>query len=147
MKKNFLLTAIIAFLSLGFHQVQAQDFDDFGGDGIDFTNTLSEVKEIMILEDETAARARSFKKIDKGLRGFLDTEFIRKYKDIKLEAESLAATFKAHQSSFPPADVIKVKKAYTKISDKFNLQLMDIKADFMDRKTLKSIRKTSGLVF
>ncbi|MEL7124050.1 MAG: hypothetical protein AAFO07_31720, partial [Bacteroidota bacterium] len=74
------------------------------------------------------------------LTGFLETEFMEKYKKMKLEAETLVATFKAHSSSLTPAEVSRVRKAYAQVAEDFNLLLFEIKNDFMDKKKLKTIR-------
>ncbi|MEZ5039854.1 MAG: hypothetical protein R2828_08180 [Saprospiraceae bacterium] len=106
-----------------------------------FEETLFNVKEVMSTSDESAASNRAQVKLDAALTGFLDTDFMKKFKSVKLEAESLVATFKAHEQSFAPADVTRVRKSYTAIADKFNLQLRAIKLAFLDQKQLKMIQK------
>ncbi|NRB52923.1 MAG: hypothetical protein HRU41_35005 [Saprospiraceae bacterium] len=106
-----------------------------------FEETLFNVKEIMSTSDEQAATTRRQAKLDAALVGFLETDFMTKFKEIRLEAESLAATFKAHQMDFQASEVTKVRKSYTAIANKFNLKLRDIKYDFLNKKKLNMIRK------
>ena len=110
-------------------------------DSYKFNENLNSVRGIFIQQDERVGQAKSYKKIDQSLQGFLETEFMKKFKNFRLEVESLMSTFKAHQNSFKPAEVAKVKKAYAKFSDKFNMNVLDIKRDFVDGKKLKFIRK------
>ncbi|MEM6378401.1 MAG: hypothetical protein AAF705_09315 [Bacteroidota bacterium] len=130
------------FFSLSWNSLSAQDFFEEEGfvQKMSFEEKLFHIRGIMVEGDQQASMARTHKKIDKALRGFLETEFMDKYKEMKLEAETLAATFKAHSQSLSPAQVSEVSKAYTKVADKFNLLLVEIKTDFMDRKKLKTIR-------
>ncbi|MBX2875495.1 MAG: hypothetical protein KTR30_25485 [Saprospiraceae bacterium] len=113
----------------------------FAQEKMSFEETLFNVKEIMSTSDEQAATTRRTAKLDAALVGFLETDFMTKYKDVKLEAESLVATFKAHQQEYAPADVTRVRKSYTAIAEKFNLQLREIKYDFLNKKKLNMIRK------
>ncbi len=99
----------------------------------------------MVERDEQAVIANSQKNLDKALHGFLNTEFMQKYKNLKIEAESLAATFKAQSARMAPGDVALVKNANTRIVDKFNRQLIEIKRDFLDKKKLKLIRKNKEM--
>jgi|GEM_PF-2392593 len=128
--KTVLFIALCFSFSLGFAQEK-----------MSFEETLFNVKEIMSTSDEQAATTRRTEKLDAALIGFLETDFMTKFKDLKLEAESLVATFKAHQQEFAPADVTKVRKSYTSIANKFNLQLRAIKLDFLNKKKLNLIRK------
>ncbi len=107
---------------------------------ISFEEQLTHIRGIMVDRDEQAVIGQSQKEVDKALYGFLRTEFMLQYKDLKIEAESLAATFKAQANRIPPQDVARVKIAYTRIADQFNRLLVDIKRDFMDRKKMKLIR-------
>ncbi len=141
--KTKILTIItpIFIFCFCFHQADAQDYYEEGYvEKMSFEEKLLHIRSIMIEGDEMATMARSQNKIDKALEGFLQTEFMEKYKEIKLEAEILAATFKAHSQVMAPSEVSRVKKAYTLIADQFNTLLLDIKNDFLDRKKLKAIR-------
>ena len=128
--KTLLFIALCFSFNLGFAQEK-----------MSFEETLFNVKEIMSTSDEQAATTRRTEKLDATLVGFLETGFMTKFKEIKLEAESLVSTFKAHQDEFSPTDVTKVQKSYTTIANQFNLQLRAIKLDFLNKKKLNLIRK------
>lgn len=81
----------------------------------------------------------SQKRMDAALNGFLGTEFMTKFKEMKDRAENAATEFKMNQDNYPREDVVKVQQAYTRTSDKFNIVLENVKADFLDRKKLKFI--------
>ena len=106
----------------------------------DFETRLNYVRGIMVDRSEQTMAGLAQVKVDKALHGFLETDFMRQYRDLKIEAESLAATFKALGMKLQPAEVARVRKAYTGVADEFNRFLVDIKRDFMDRKKLKMIR-------
>lgn len=110
---------------------------------MDFNETMLNIRGILVEsnEQQTAAMGRSQKKLDEGLKNFMKTPFMMKYRELKLDAESLAGTFKALAQNFDPKEVGRVRKAYNVIANKFNAQLLEIKEDFMDRKKLKVIRQ------
>lgn len=143
MKTRLTFTILFSLVfSVCFNSLSAQEFFEEGEfvQKMTFEEKLFHIRGIMVEGDERATMARTHKKIDHALRGFLETEFMEKYKEMKLEAETLAATFKAHSQSLSPAQVSEVSKAYSKVADKFNLLLVEIKTDFMDKKKLKTIR-------
>ena len=84
--------------------------------------------------------AQRREKMDAALRSFTDTEFMKKFRDLKLEAENLVLTFKEQQSRYSAVEVNRVKAAYERTADKFNAQLTDMKADFMDDRKLRYIQ-------
>ncbi|MDX1938931.1 MAG: hypothetical protein SFU99_00175 [Saprospiraceae bacterium] len=108
---------------------------------INFGEDIVRVRDILQAQDQDATVAISHKKVDKALKGFLETEFMTKYKDLKLEAESLVGAFKVHSRDLHPSDVLRVQKAYARIADKFNMFLVELKDEFMDKKTLKYIQE------
>ncbi len=112
-------------------------------ESFDFEGTLMNVRGILVEsnDQQQAVLGRSQKKLDKALQGFLNTAFMDRYREIKLEAESLAGTFKALSQKFSPKEVGRVRHSYNKIATKFNILLTEVKNDFMDRKKLKLIRK------
>lgn len=127
----------------------AQDFEKFKDDaGVEefninnFETNLNYVRGVMTerSNQQQAIVAKQFNQLDKTLHGFLQTEFMLKFRELKIEAEALASTFKAQANHIPPQDVAKVKRAYIKIADEFNRQLVEIKRDFLDRKKMKMIR-------
>ncbi|NND34156.1 MAG: hypothetical protein HKN76_16330 [Saprospiraceae bacterium] len=148
MKSSHILKYICSLVLLTMmHLVGAQEFEEFKDDAgvkefniINFENNLNYVRGVMAERDERAVVAASHNVLDKTLHGFIQTEFMLKFRDLKIEAESLAATFKAQANNIPPTEVAKVKKAYIKIADQFNRQLVEIKRDFLDRKKMKMIR-------
>ena len=123
----------------------ADFFDEPGPVKMSFEEQLIHVRGIMVERDAQAAAAESHKKIDKALHGFLQTEFMQKYRELKVEAESLVAAFKTQAGQIPPQDVARVKKAYDRISYQFNNQLVEIKRDFLDRKKLKLIKNNKEM--
>lgn len=139
--RNFYTSIITLLFCACFNMLSAQEFfEEEFVEKMSFEEKLMHIRGIMVEGDERATIARSQKKIDKALTGFLETEFMEKYKKMKLEAETLVATFKAHSSSLTPAEVSRVRKAYAQVAEDFNLLLFEIKNDFMDKKKLKTIR-------
>lgn len=89
-------------------------------------------------------------KMDGALRAFIETPFMQKFKDLRLESENLVLTFKENKQNYSGSDINRVKTAYQKTVEKFNAQLLDIKADFMNERKLQYIQDfpedyTSGL--
>lgn len=142
---NLLQTLFLLLACLSPVLVQAQEYDPYAKtyeERLDnFNNDLQETRDYFRDQDDQASRARNYKKIDASLQGFLETEFMKNYKELKLEIESQASAFKAQAQKLSPDKVVRVKKAYIQISDKFNKLLFDIKRDFLDRKKLKHISK------
>jgi hypothetical protein len=110
-----------------------------------FETQLNYYRGVFSENDERTIVALEHKKLDRVLHGFLQTEFMSKFRELKIEAESLAATFKARAMTMPPQDVARVKKAYIKVADQFNLQLLEIKRDFLDRKKMKLIQHDQSM--
>jgi len=79
-------------------------------------------------------------KMDAALRSFIETPFMQKFKDLRLESENLVLTFKENKQNYSAAQINRVKSAYQKTVDKFNVQLLDIKADFMNERKLQYIQ-------
>lgn len=79
-------------------------------------------------------------KMDAALRSFIETPFMQKFKDLRLESENLVLTFKENKQNYSAAQINRVKTAYQKTVDKFNAQLLDIKADFMNERKLQYIQ-------
>lgn len=147
--KKMNLIKIILFSLVASVSTFAQDFEKFKDDaGVEefninnFETNLNYVRGVMTerSNQQQAIVARQYNQLDKTLHGFLQTEFMLKFRELKIEAEALASTFKAQANHIPPQDVAKVKRAYIKIADEFNRQLVEIKRDFLDRKKMKMIR-------
>lgn len=84
--------------------------------------------------------AQKREKMDAALRSFIETPFMQKFKDLRLESENLVLTFKENKQNYSAAQINRVKSAYQKTVDKFNAQLLDIKADFMNERKLQYIQ-------
>ena len=132
-KTAYLIILLVAIIG----QTSFSQFED----DFEFDQKFQRIRNVMEYNNEQVVIATSHKKLDAALHGFLQTEFMEKYRNLKIDAESLAATFKASADQYPPKDVAKVQNAYTRISQAFNTQLLEIKRDFMDRKKIKVIRK------
>ena len=134
MKTNRIQLIIFIALLLSSY-VQAQDY-------YQFKETLREVRTMVEKDsDFSTAEARSSIEIDKSLRLFLDTPLMGKFKDLKVEAESLIITFKTRQQDFTTEQILTIKTAYKGFSEDYNKILLQIKADFMNRKQRKAISK------
>jgi hypothetical protein len=89
--------------------------------------------------------AQPNKKLAPALGKFLNTEFMIKFHDLKLEAESAAMTVIAKEQKMKPEDVAKVRTAFNQTAQRANKILEGIKQDFLDPKKLKSIEAMPDL--
>lgn len=80
-------------------------------------------------------------KVDGALNSFLNTEFMTKFKDMRIEAEVAVRNFKMKADSYDPDAVKKVQTGYDQTAYRFNQVLKNIKADFLNSKKLKYIAK------
>lgn len=80
-------------------------------------------------------------KVDDALLSFLNSEFMVKMNDMKIEAEAAVRTFKQQSMSLDPNAVKKVRIGYDQTATRFNQVLTNIKADFLNPKKLKFISK------
>lgn len=87
----------------------------------------------------TALSAQPNKKLAPALGKFLNTEFMIKFHDLKLEAESAATKVIANEQKMKPNDVVNIRTAYNQTAQRANKILEGIKQDFLDPKKLKSI--------
>ncbi len=78
---------------------------------------------------------------DDPVNKLLDTEFMEKFMDMKVAAESSARSFKAQQEMYTPRDISKIRSAYDRTAEKFNFVLRGIKEDLLDKKKLKYIER------
>jgi len=140
MKTNIIQITIFIALLLSSY-VQAQDDYHYDNNSAQqFGETLRNVRSIVEKESEFSnVEARSSIEIDKSLQRFLDTPLMGKFKDLKVEAESLIITFKTRQNDFSVDQIFTIKNSYGKFSDDYNKMLLQIKADFMNRKQRKAI--------
>ncbi len=81
------------------------------------------------------------KKVDEALNQFLDTKFMKKYIEMRNEAEQTVLNFKQQASLYPPADVKTVEQGYARTQREFDKILLDIKQDLTDRKKRKFIEE------
>lgn len=89
--------------------------------------------------------AQPNKKLAPALGKFLNTEFMIKFHDLKLEAESAAMNVIAKEQKMKPDDVAKVRTAFNQTAQRANKILEGIKQDFLDPKKLKSIESMPDL--
>jgi hypothetical protein len=78
-------------------------------------------------------------KIEGPLGSFVNTPFMLKFKDLKIEAEAAVRRFKLQSHALDPQDVQKVQTGYEQSAYRFNQLLLGIKEDFMNKKKLKYI--------
>lgn len=78
-------------------------------------------------------------KVEGPLQNFVNTGFMLRFKDLKIEAEAAVRRFKAQSHELAPADVQKVQTGYEQSAYRFNQLLTNIKGDFMNPKKLKYI--------
>jgi hypothetical protein len=83
--------------------------------------------------------AQPNKKIAPALSNFLNTEFMLKFNDLKIDAESSAAGILAREAQIKPADMVRIRTAYNQTAQRANKMIEVIKQDFLDAKKLKSI--------
>ncbi len=78
-------------------------------------------------------------KVEGPLQSFVNTGFMLKFKDLKIEAEAAVRRFKLQSHELAPADVQKVQTGYEQSAYRFNQLLNNIKGDFLNPKKLKYI--------
>lgn len=83
--------------------------------------------------------------MDTRMRDFINTPFMEQYQKIQLKMVRQVRTFMVEQNNYTPAEVQKVKEAYTTTSKAFNDILLEIKKDFLDRKIRKIIKDAPDL--
>lgn len=72
---------------------------------------------------------------------FLKTDFIKKFDDIKKEAESTVMDFKAVEHEFPDQITSELRDKYDSAAGLFNNVLLSIKSDLKDKGQRKYIRR------
>lgn len=78
-------------------------------------------------------------KVSDALSEFQQTEFMRKYSDLRIKAETEISAFRTNSSQYDPQDVARVQIAYDRTAQRFNGLLDKIKKDFLDTRKLKYI--------
>lgn len=86
-----------------------------------------------------AASAQPNKKVGPALSKFLNTEFMVKYRDLRIEAESAVIGVQSRKDEIKPADFIRLRTAYDQTATRANQLMEGVKQDFLNQKKLKSI--------
>lgn len=95
---------------------------------------------LLLLISLSAVIAQPNKKVGPALSNFLNTEFMIKYRDLRIMAESAALGAQSNQSAgLAPADVFRLRSAYDQTATRANQLLENIKQDFLMPKKLKTI--------
>lgn len=83
------------------------------------------------------------KKMETSLDALLQSEFIKKFQEMRVSVISSATAFRSQENSgrYSPEDKERVERAYTQTAEKFNFVLLGLKNDLLDRKKLKFITK------
>lgn len=81
------------------------------------------------------------KKVDQALNQLLDTKFMKKYIEMRNEAEKTVLDFKLVANQYDPADVKAVEQGYIATQREFDKVLIDLKADLTDPKKRKFVQK------
>lgn len=85
------------------------------------------------------ATAQPNKKVGPALSKFLNTEFMMKYRDLRIEAESAAIGVQSRKDEIKPADLIRLRTAYDQTATRANQLIEGVTQDFLNAKKLKSI--------
>ncbi len=85
------------------------------------------------------AQAQPNKKVAPALSKFLNTEFMVKFHDLHIEAESQAIGAQARQEALSASDVYRLRAAYDQSAHRANQLLQSIKLDFLNQKKIKTI--------
>jgi len=95
---------------------------------------------LIVLISLSAAVAQPNKKIGPALTNFLNTEFMLKYRDLRIMAESSVLSVQSNQGAgLVQADVYRLRSAYDQTATRANQLLDNIKQDFLLPKKLKTI--------
>ncbi|MEL7221684.1 MAG: hypothetical protein AAGJ93_10220 [Bacteroidota bacterium] len=78
-------------------------------------------------------------KLEGPLQQFVNTSFMLKFKDVKIEAEAAVRRFKAESHALDPLAVQQVQTGYEQSAYRFNQLLYGIKGDFLNNKKVKYI--------
>jgi hypothetical protein len=78
-------------------------------------------------------------KLEGPLQEFVNTSFMLKFKDVKIEAEAAVRRFKLQAHQLDPAAVQQVQTGYEQSAYRFNQLLFSIKGDFLNSKKVKYI--------
>jgi len=93
---------------------------------------------LLLLVGLTAA-AQPNKKVGPALTKFLNTEFMVKFRDLRINAESAALQVQSNKEGLRQEDLFRLRGAYDQTATRANQLLTNVKQDFMNSKKLKSI--------
>jgi len=85
------------------------------------------------------AAAQPNKKVGPALTKFLNTEFMVKFRDLRITAESAALSAQSNQGGIQQSDMFRLRSAYDQTATRANQLLSNIKQDFLNPKKLSSI--------
>lgn len=85
------------------------------------------------------ATAQPNKKVGPALTKFLNTEFMTKFRDLRITAESAALSVQSNQGGIQQSDMFRLRSAYDQTATRANQLLNNIKQDFLNPKKLSSI--------
>lgn len=94
---------------------------------------------LLLLLCSIMATAQPNKKVGPALSKFLNTEFMMKYRDLRIEAESAVLGVQSRKDELKPADRIRLRTAYDQTATRANQLIEGVKQDFLNAKKLKSI--------
>jgi hypothetical protein len=94
---------------------------------------------ILLLLLTTSAVAQPNKKVGPALSKFLNTAFMMKYRDLRINAESAAIGAQSRKDELKSSDIFRMRTAYDQTATRANQILDGIKQDFLNPKKLKSI--------
>jgi hypothetical protein len=83
--------------------------------------------------------AQPNKKVGPALSKFLNTEFMTKFRDLRIQAESAAISAQSRKDELKPADFMRLRSAYDQTASRANGLIENVKQDFLNQKKLKSI--------
>jgi cell division protein FtsN len=94
---------------------------------------------IFLLLLSASAFAQPNKKVGPALSKFLNTEFMVKYRDLRIEAESAAIGVQSRKDQMKTSDIFRLRTAYDQTASRANQLIEGVKQDFLNGKKLKSI--------
>ncbi len=94
---------------------------------------------ILLLLLSASAFAQPNKKVGPALSKFLNTEFMVKYRDLRIEAESAAIGVQSRKDQMKTSDIFRLRTAYDQTASRANQLIEGVKQDFLNGKKLKSI--------
>lgn len=94
---------------------------------------------LLVLLVFSSLMAQPNKRLAPALGQFMQTEFMVKFHDLKLEAESTVQNIIAKEQKLKPDDVTRIRIAFEQTGQRANKIIEGIKQDFLDPKRLKAI--------